>query len=98
MIGEILKRTGLFCNTVLKYLRPDTVERQFKVPDRPSKLHLFVERLTVWLKREMGRTRKQKPTIKQLLADLVSLGLMGLTAMLRPLRWPGVMIIAASNR
>ena len=49
----------------------------FKVPERPSKLDPFVERLTVWLRREMGRPRKQKRTIKQLYADLVSLGFNG---------------------
>jgi hypothetical protein len=43
------------------------------VPERPSKLDPFVERLTAWFRREMGRSRKQKRTIKQLYADLVSL-------------------------
>lgn len=76
-IREIAKRTGLSRNTVRKYLRSDTVEPQFKVPERPSKLDPFVERLTAWLKREMGRSRKQKRTVKQLYADLVSLGFDG---------------------
>jgi len=76
-IREIAKRTGLSRNTVRKYLRSDTVEPRFKVPERPSKLDPFVERLTVWLRREMGRPRKQKRTIKQLYADLVSLGFDG---------------------
>jgi transposase len=76
-IREIAKRTGLSRNTVRKYLRSDTVEPRFKVPERPSKLDPFVERLTAWLRREMGRSRKQKRTIKQLHADLVSLGFDG---------------------
>ncbi|CAN5522030.1 hypothetical protein BH10PLA2_BH10PLA2_01210 [soil metagenome] len=76
-IREIAKRAGLSRNTVRKYLRSDTVEPQFKVPERPSKLDPFVERLTAWLRREMGRPRKQKRTIKQLYADLVSLGFDG---------------------
>ena len=76
-IREIAKRTGLSRNTVRKYLRSDIVEPRFKVPERPSKLDPFVERLTVWLRREMGRPRKQKRTIKQLYADLVSLGFDG---------------------
>ena len=76
-IREIAKRTGLSRNTVRKYLRSDTVEPQFKVPERPSKLDPFVERLTTWLRREMGRSRKQKRTVKQLHADLVSLGFDG---------------------
>jgi transposase len=73
-IREIAKRTGLSRNTVRKYLRSDAVEPKFKVPARPSKLDPFVERLSAWLAREMSRPRKQKRTIKQLHADLVSLG------------------------
>ena len=76
-IREIARRTGLSRNTVRKYLRSDTVEPRFKVPERPSKLDPFVERLTVWLRREMGRPRKHKRTIKQMYADLVSLGFDG---------------------
>src|SRR5690606_23322895 len=76
-IREITKRTGLYRNTIRKYLRSDTVEPRFKVPERPSKLDPFAERLSVWLRREMGRPRKQKRTIKQLHADLVSLGFDG---------------------
>ncbi|MBB5685728.1 sigma factor-like helix-turn-helix DNA-binding protein, partial [Sphingobium boeckii] len=34
-IREIAKRTGLSRNTVRKYLRSDTVEPRFKVPERP---------------------------------------------------------------
>ncbi|HKY81814.1 MAG TPA: IS21 family transposase, partial [Sphingobium sp.] len=73
-IREIARRTGLSRNTIRKYLRAGTVEPRFKVPERPSKLDPFAERLSAWLKREMGRTRKQKRTMKQLHADLVSLG------------------------
>src|SRR5579863_168134 len=73
-IREIARRTGLSRNTIRKYLRSDTVTPQFKVPDRPSKLDPYVERLSAWLRQEMGRPRKQKRTIKQLHADLVSLG------------------------
>src|SRR3546814_3411095 len=67
-------RTGLSRNTILKYLRSDTIEPQFKVPERPSKLDPFVERLSACLQREMARSRNQKRTVKQLHADLVSLG------------------------
>jgi len=69
-IREIARRTGLSRNTIRKYLRAGTVEPRFKVPERPSKLDPFAERLSAWLKREMGRTRKQKRTMKQLHADL----------------------------
>ncbi|SCW95482.1 hypothetical protein SAMN02927924_04721 [Sphingobium faniae] len=73
-IREIAKRTGLSRNTIRKYLRSDTVEPQFNVPERPSKLDPFAERLSAWLRRKLGRSRKQKRTIKQLHADLVILG------------------------
>ena len=73
-IHEIARRTGLSRNTIRKYLRSGIVEPRFKVPERPSKLDPFAERLSAWLKREMGCTRKQKRTMKQLHADLVSLG------------------------
>jgi len=76
-IREIAKRTGLSRNTIRKYLRSDTVEPRFKVPERPSKLDPFAERLSAWLRREMGRSRKQKRTIKRLHADLVNLGFEG---------------------
>jgi len=72
-IREIARRTGLSRNTIRKYLRSDTIEPQFKVPARPSKLDAFADRLSAWLQREMSRPRKQKRTIKQLHADLVGL-------------------------
>jgi transposase len=76
-IREIGRRTGLSRNTIRKYLRSDGVEPQFKVPDRPSKLDPFADRLTAWLKTEANRPRKQKHTLKQLHANLVSLGFDG---------------------
>ena len=45
-IREIKRRTGLSRNTIRKYLRADVVEPAFKVPDRPSKLDSFAEKLT----------------------------------------------------
>ncbi len=73
-IREIERRTGLSRNTIRKYLRSDAVEPKFKLPDRPSKLDPFAEKLTGWLRQETGRSRKQKRTTKQLHADLVALG------------------------
>lgn len=73
-IGEISRRTGLSRNTVRKYLRTDTVEPSFKVPERPSKFDAFADKLSAWLCAEATKSRKQKRTIKQLHADLVSLG------------------------
>ena len=73
-IREICRRTGLSRNTIRKYLRSDAVEPAFKVPDRPSKLDPFADRLSAWLKTEANKPRKQKRTVLQLHADLVSLG------------------------
>jgi transposase len=49
-------------------------EPKFRVPDRPSKLDPYAEKLSAWLRREAGRPRKQRRTAKQLYGDLVSLG------------------------
>lgn len=73
-IREISRRTGLSRNTVRKYLRDDTVEPAFKVPERPSKLDTFADKLSAWLCAEAAKSRKQKRTVKQLHSDLVSLG------------------------
>jgi transposase len=76
-IREIERRTGLSRNTIRKYLRAGTVEPKFKVPERPSKLDPFAEKLSGWLKVEAGKSRKQKRTAKQMHADLVALGYPG---------------------
>ena len=73
-IREIARRTGLSRNTVRKYLRGGTVEPRFKVPDRPSKLDPFAEKLSGWLRTEGAKSRKQRRTAKQMHADLVVLG------------------------
>ena len=73
-IREISRRTGLSRNTVRKHLRSDSVEPKFAVPDRPSKLDPFADKLSHMLRQETGKSRKQKRTIKQLHADLVVLG------------------------
>jgi transcriptional regulator with XRE-family HTH domain len=76
-IREFCRRTGLSRNTIRKYLRLDGVEPKFKVPERPSKLDPFADRLFAWLKTESKKNRKQKRTMKQLHADLMSLGYEG---------------------
>ena len=50
-IREIERRTGLSRNTIRKYLRAGTVEPRFKVPERPSKLDPFAEKLSGWLRK-----------------------------------------------
>ena len=73
-IREISRRTGLSRNTVRKYLRSDTVEPKFNIPDRPSKLDPYADKLSHMLRQETGKSRKQKRTVKQLHADLAALG------------------------
>ena len=73
-IREISRRTGLSRNTVRKYLRSDSVEPKFAVPDRPSRLDPYADKLSHMLRQEAGKSRKQKRTTKQLHADLVALG------------------------
>ena len=73
-IREISRRLGVSRNTIRKYLRSDLIEPRFQVPDRPSKLDPYAEKLAPWLRREGSRPRKQRRTVKQLYGDLVSLG------------------------
>ena len=73
-IREIERRTGLSRNTIRKYLRAGIIEPKFKALDRPSKLDAFAEKLSIWLRAEAGKGRKQRRTAKQMHADLVVLG------------------------
>lgn len=76
-IREIARRTGLSRNTIRKYLRLGTVQPEFKVPDRSSKLDPYAEKLAAWLKTDAGKSRKQRRTLKQFHAELVALGYEG---------------------
>jgi transposase len=76
-IREIERRTGLSRNTIRKYLRSGAVEPKFMVPERPSKLDPFAQKLSGWLRIEAGKSRKQRRTVKQMHADLVELGFDG---------------------
>ena len=49
----------------------------FATPERPSELAPFADKLSAWLKAEAGKSRKQRRTLKQLHADLVTLGFTG---------------------
>ena len=73
-IREIARRTNLSRNTIRKYLRSGEVEPKFKLPDRPSKLDAFADKLSSWVKLEASKSRKQKRTTKQLHTDLLALG------------------------
>jgi transposase len=73
-IREIERRTGLSRNTIRKYLRSNTVEVKFKVPERPSRLDPFADKLAEWLRVEAGKGRKARRAGRRLHADLVVLG------------------------
>ena len=73
-IRAISRRTGLSRNTIRKYLRSGAVEPKFNVPERPSRLDPFADKLSLWLTAEAGKSRKQRRTVKQLHADLAVLG------------------------
>ena len=76
-IREISRRAGLSRNTVRRYLRSGTVEPEFKVPDRSSKLSEFADKLAQWLRTDVAKSRKYKRTAKHMHADLVVLGYQG---------------------
>ena len=76
-IREIERRTGLSRNTIRKYLRAGAVEPRFKGPARPSKLDPFAQKLSDWLRVEVGKSRKQRRTARQMHRDLVVLGYEG---------------------
>jgi hypothetical protein len=62
---------------VRRHLRSESEEPKFNVPDRPSKLDPFADKLSHRLRQEAGKSRKQKRTILQLHADLAALGYEG---------------------
>lgn len=76
-IREIARRTGLSRNTIRKYLASGVVEPRYPKRQSPSLLDLFVDKLSHWLKVEAGKNRKQRRNLKQLYADLVTLGYSG---------------------
>ena len=59
-IREIARRTGLSRNTIRKYLRSDAVEPRFRVPERPSKLDAYAERLLSMIAESGPRIFAQK--------------------------------------
>ncbi len=73
-IREIERRTGLSRNTIRKYLRSNAVEVRFKVPERPSRLDPYADKLAEWLRVEAGKGRKARRNARRRHADLVVLG------------------------
>lgn len=76
-IREIARRTGLSRNTIKKYLNAGTIEPKFSIPERPSKLDPFADKLAGWLKAEGSQSRKQRRTLNHMHADLIALGFTG---------------------
>ena len=59
-IRAISRRTGLSRSTIRKYLRSGAVDPKFNVPERPSRLDPFADKLSLWLTAEAGKSRKQR--------------------------------------
>jgi transposase len=76
-IREIVRKTGIARNTIRKYLANKVVEPKYPNRKTPSKLDDYAAKLTLWLKTEASKGRKQKRSIKQLHRDLVQLGFSG---------------------
>jgi transposase len=76
-IREIAQLTGVSRNTVTKHLAANTIEPKFATPERQSKIDPFADKLAGWLKTEAGKSRKERRTVKQLHAELVTLGFTG---------------------
>jgi len=62
---------------VTRHLAANTIEPKFAMPERQSKIDRFAEKPAGWLKTEAGKSRRQRRTVKQLHADLVTLGFTG---------------------
>jgi len=76
-LREIARRTGLSRNTVRRYLKEEIVEPTYPQRHTPSKLDDFSSKLATWLADETRKSRKQRRSLKQLHADLSTLGYTG---------------------
>jgi hypothetical protein len=56
---DITRRTSFTWNIIRKYMRRDVIELVFRVLGKACKLDAFAEKLSAWLKLEMGRPRRQ---------------------------------------
>ena len=74
---EISRRTGLSRHTIRKYLALGITEPKYPPRKSISKLDPYAEKLSIWLKREAGASRKRRRSLKQLHCDLVTLGYEG---------------------
>src|ERR1700754_1205452 len=62
-IREISRRTGLSRNTVRNYLRSDSCEPKFAVPDRPSRLDPYADKLSHMLRQEGEFAQAEAPDV-----------------------------------
>jgi transposase len=76
-IREISRRTGLSRTTIRKYLKTDIVEPKYPPRKNASKLDAFEDKLARWLKTEPRKSRKQRRNVRQMTAELVTLGYRG---------------------
>ena len=83
-IREISQRTGVSRNTIRRYLRSERVEPKFRVPDRPSKLDPYAEKLSAWLRLEAGHASRSARS-GNCMPISSGLALRGLTTVWRPL-------------
>ena len=74
---EISKRLGISRNTVLRYLRAETVEPAYADRRSPTSLDKYTFKLSAWLKTEATKSCKQRRTLKQMHIDLCALGFEG---------------------
>ena len=76
-LREISKRLGISRNTVRRYLRAETIEPAYADRRSSTSLDKYAFNLSVWLKTEATRSRKQRRSLKQMHIDLCALGYEG---------------------
>jgi len=76
-LREISKRLGISRNTVRRYLRAETIEPAYADRRSSTSLDKYAFKLSVWLKTEATRSRKQRRSLKQMHIDLCALGYEG---------------------
>ncbi len=76
-IREIARRTGLSRNTIRKYLNNGVTDPRYPQRKSLSKLDDFADKLSLWLRTESRKGRKQRRNLRQIYTDLVSLGYTG---------------------
>jgi transcriptional regulator with XRE-family HTH domain len=76
-IREIARRLDISRNTVRRYLRSEATEPTYAERRVVSGLDKFSVQLSVWLKAEASKPRKQRRNLRQIHADLKELGYEG---------------------